>query len=203
MSDYITVPALKATLGITSASFDADVQTSVTGASRALDMLCDRRFDKDSSDQVRYYSPVRWGRLEIDDLSVAPTSVLSADDGTTTFANAWVLNTDYFLEPLNAQVAGPSEVWPFTRLRAAPLGSFTFNTYFPRSVQITGKFGWPQVPAAIVTATTLLAERLYKMQREAPLGVLSFADVAMRIARADANLMILVGPYMRHRAAIA
>lgn len=201
MSDYITAAGLKSTLGITSTAHDTDIQASVTGASRALDKLCNRRFYADAdANQVRYYSPVDPWLLQIDDV-VTLTSLASADDGSTTFANVWTANTDFVLQPLNA--AADLEVWPYTSIQAHPTGQFLFNTYFPRSVQVTGKFGWAAVPAAVVDATTLLAERLYKMKVDAPLGVIAMADMATRIARADSNLMISIGPYRKVAAAVA
>ena len=200
MADYVTSAQLKATLGITGTGFDADLQASATGASRAIDKLCNRRFYADAdANQVRYYSPVEPGLLQIDDL-VTLTSLLTSDDGTT-FGNTWTLNTDFVLQPLNA--AADAEVWPYTSIKTHPNGSFLFNTFYPRSVQLTGKFGWAAVPAPVFDATTLLAERLYKMKREAPLGVQVFADVAMRIARADSNLMMSIGPYRKVAAAVA
>jgi len=200
-TDYITSAALKATLGISVTTWDADVAASITAASRAIDKLCNRRFWQDADAlQVRYFSPIRWDWLEIHDL-VTLTTLASADDGTTTYANVWTLNSDFFLEPLNAQA--DADAWPYTSLRVHPSGAYTFNTFYPRSVQVTGMFGWPAVPGPIVDGTTLLAERLFKMKREAPLGVLAFQDVAVRVARADSNLMILVGPYVKHRAAVA
>ena len=200
-TDYITSAALKATLNISVTTSDADIAASITAASRALDRICQRRFYADAdANQVRYYTPIRWDWLEVDDL-VTLTTLKSADDGTGTFANAWTLNSDFFLEPLNAQADADS--WPYTSLRVHPSGAFTFNTFYPRSVQVTGMFGWPAVPGPIVDGTTLLAERLFKMKREAPLGVLAFQDVAVRVARADSNLMILIGAYIKHRAAVA
>ena len=119
--------------------------------------------------------------------------------------NTWTLNTDFFLAPLNAQANSQSggEVWPWTRLEVNKAGSFTFNTYYQRSVKVVAFWGWPEVPQPIIDATILLGARLYKMKREAPLGVIALADAAIRIARADANLMLSVGPYMRRRPSVA
>ncbi len=200
---YITTAALKATLTLTGTTYaDADITAAIAAASRAIDNLCQRRFFQDAdANQVRYYTPgddiLAQGLLDIDDL-VTMTSLLTSDDGTT-FANTWTANTDYVLEPLNAA----SDVWPYTHIRALPQGSFRFNTIYPRSVKLTGMFGWPAVPDAVVNATTLLANRILTISRSAPLGIMPFEGGAIRIARADSQVMMLVGPYMRHASSVA
>lgn len=208
MADYVTPSALLATLGVTSSGdqFTQDAQAACTAASRAIDNLCERRFYADSNTtQTRYYSPVNASRLNIEDL-VTLTSLVSRDDGlnvdTASGLNTWTQNTDFVLAPLNAG-QNSADVWPYTRIEVIPTGSYSFNTRFPRSVKVTGKFGWAAVPGPITDATTLLAERIYKMKREAQLGVIVLVDTAVTIARADSNIMILVAPYMKHRVAVA
>lgn len=209
MSDYLTSSALLNTLGVTSPSGQqtSDAAAACTAASRALDNLCSRRFYADAdANQTRYYSPANVAGLDIEDL-VTLTSLVSRNDGgnvdtADSGLNTWTLNTDFVLAPLNAQ-QNSADVKPWTRLEVIPTGSFSFNILYPRSVKVTGKFGWASTPAPITDATTLLAERVYKMKREAPLGVIALADVAIRIARADSNIMLLIGSYMKHRIAVA
>lgn len=205
---YITAAQLLATLGQTSASSQqtSDATAAVSAATSAIDNLCQRPgtstrdgfgVDADAA-QIRYYSPAVWDRLPIDDL-VTLTSLQTRDDGvdidTATGANTWTLNTDFSLEPLNAA----SEGWPFTHFRVNPAGSFTFNVVYPRSVKVTGKFGWPATPQPIIDACTLISERVYKMKREGPLGVVAFQQEVVRVASADRNVMLLLAPYMRMR----
>lgn len=177
--------------------------------------MCDRRFYADSdANQVRYYGPtdLRWRpgsgvpALEIEDL-ITLTSFKTRDDGgnvdtADSGLTTWTVNTDFWLAPLNA-AANTANVQPYTRLELNPAGNYTFPVTYPRSIKVTGKFGWATTPGPITDAATLLAERIYKMKREAPLGVIALADTAIRLARSDSNLMLLVGPYIRHRAAIS
>lgn len=200
---YVEIEQLKDTLTLGGKNFaDLDAQVAVGAASRAIDALCGRRFycDADAA-QVRYYSPSDVHVLEIDDL-VTLTTLKSTDDGTTTFGNTWTQNTDFFLKPLNA-ATDQAEVWPYTHIRTHPSGSYLFNTYFPRSVQVTGKFGWAAVPANVSQAATVLATRLLKVSREAPMGVLAYEGVAVRVARNDATVMMLLSSFIRHRIAVA
>lgn len=209
MTDYLTSSALLATLGVTSPAVQqtSDASAACTAASRAIDNICTRRFYADANPtQTRYYSPANTSRLDIEDL-ITLTSLVSRDDGgnvdtADSGLHTWTLNTDFVLAPLNAQ-QNSADVWPWTQVQTIPTGGFSFNVLYPRSVKVTGKFGWPAVPGPVVDATTLLAERIYKMKREAQLGVIVLVDTAVRIARADSNIMILIGPYMRHRVAVA
>ena len=206
---YITAAQLLDTLGVTAPSTQqtSDATAAVTAATSAIDNLCQRpgtsTRDGFASDadalQVRYYSPALWDSLPIDDL-VTLTSLQTRDDGvdidtTDGGANTWTLNTDFNLEPLNAATEG----WPWTHLAINPAGNFTFNIVYPRSVKLTGKFGWPATPQPIIDACTLISERVYKMKREGPLGVVAFQQEVVRVASADRNVMLLIAPYMRMR----
>lgn len=206
---YVTASGLLATIGVTSPSAQqtADATAAVNAATTAIDNLCQRRgtttrdgFAADAdANQVRYYSPACWDRLDIDDL-VTLTSLQTRDDGVDIDtndggANTWTQNKDFSLEDLNAAAEG----WPFTVIRVNPAGSFTFNVVYPRSVKVTGKFGWPSTPQPIIDACTLVSERVYKMKREGPLGVVAFQQEVVRVASADRNVMLLLAPYMRMR----
>lgn len=205
---YITSSQLKATLELSSVTYaDADVAAAIVAASDGIDNLCKRKgttsrdgFGLDANaNQVRYYTPNDLYRLDIDDL-VTLTSLMTDPSGDNTWPDTWTLNTDFSLEPLNAAAEG----WPFTRVSVRQSGSYVFPNTYVRSVQVTGQFGWPAVPNAIVEATTLLASRLLKRAREVPFGVIGVGlDAAVaRIAKSDPDVMFLVGPYIKHRIAV-
>jgi len=198
---YLTPDELKSTLSMGAfTAADVDLSVAIIVASRALDNLCQRRFWKDAVDVTRYYSPDDSRLLEIDDLA-ALTTLSSDDDGTYAYANSWVQNTDFLLEPLNASSEVPARPW--THIRCIPQANFTFNTFFPRSVKVVGKFGWPSLPDEVPLATGMLATRLLRLSREAPFGVVAFDGGAIRIARMDSNIMAVVGPLMKHRVSVA
>lgn len=178
-------------------TFDTDITTACSAASRGIDRACNRRFWVDANaNQIRYYSPPRSGSvLVIDDL-VTLTTLKIDQQGGTTFGTTLTENTDFVLEPLNAAAETP--VWPYTMVRLHP-GSGYYWPQNPRSVKVTGKFGWPAVPDEIVRATTILATKLFKRQ-ESPMGIVTVGvdDVtAMRIATSDPDVRFLIGPYTR------
>lgn len=208
MADYLTLSGLKTTLGVTTTANDADLSASITAASRAVDKICRRRFSLDSAANPRYYSPINSWCLLTDDIATTTGLVLvTRDDGLNVDTddgnlNTWTLNTDFVLEPLNAAGTGDDDVWPWWKLTVMPTGSFVFNRWYPRSAKVTAKWGWEAIPKPVVEATQVLAERLYKVKKDSYMGVLEFNDVAVRIARLDSSLMLLLGPYIKQRIAV-
>lgn len=197
MNEYVSAAALKATLGITVATYDADITTAVSAASRGIDEATHRRFWADAdATKVRHYTPhVRSRVLTIDDL-VTLGSVKTDHSGDATFTTTLTENTDFVLEPLNAADENPVE--PYTRVRLHPASSAYWPAY-PRSVQVTGKFGWPAVPDQVVRATTILATKLFKRQ-DAPFGIVTAGidqATAMRIAVNDPDVRFLIEPFMK------
>ncbi len=195
-NEYVSASALKTSLGITVSTFDTDITTACSAASRGIDQACNRRFWADSdATKVRYYTPVVTSRLlPIDDL-VTLTSLATDTGADGTFATTLTVNTDFVLEPLNAAAETPAR--PYTSIALYELASQW--PWRRRSVKVTGKFGWAAVPDEIVRATTILATKLYKRQ-ESPFGIVTAGVdqvTAMRIAVSDPDVKFLIGPYMR------
>jgi hypothetical protein len=166
---YVELETFKLTANLSGQTYaDGDIQTALVAASRGIDSALGRRFYPDIDvNQVRYYSPYGCS-VEIDDL-ITFTSLAGDYDGDGTFEQTWVQNTDFVLEPLNAVADG----LPFDTIRRLPRSGFNFSPY-PRSLKLTGKFGWAAAPDAIKQLTTLVAARLVKRTREAPFGIVAF-----------------------------
>ena len=192
---YVELEQVKHTLELSGTTFgDDDIRAAIHAASRAIDQACDRRFYPDAdAAQVRYYTPRSHRVCMIDDAATL-TTVKVDTDGDGTFEETLTVNTDYVAHPLNAAADG----WPWDRLELHPLSSATFYPQYPRSIQVTGKFGWATVPHPIVQATTILAHKLMRRAREAPFGILAFGEGdSARIARTDPDVAMLIAPYMR------
>lgn len=200
MTTYITGEELKATLEISGQTYaDSDVTAAVLAASRGIDEACNRRFYPDTdANQIRYYTPQLLDKVVIDDL-ITFTALDTDQTGDGSFGYSWIQNTDFVLEPLNA----PANSEPWTALRAHPRHRLTFGfpSYYPRSVRVTGKFGWAATPDAIVEATTILAAQLLKRSREAPFGIVAFGDTGAvsRLAVTDPSVKFLLQRYIRER----
>ncbi len=192
---YVETEELKKTIELDSNFADLDIRGCLIAASRAIEKRCGRRFWLDSdAAQVRFYR-ARRSRLWIDDLA-SLTEFATDASGDGVYNEIWTANTDFVFEPENAAADGrPFEsvlVHPLSQKQPWPLS-------YPRAVRITGQFGWPAVPEAIKTATSLLANRILIQKRQAPLGVISIGleGQAVRISRYDPQLAEILAPYVR------
>ncbi len=194
---YITAAELKAARDLSGYTFaDADIDRAILAASRTIDQACRRRFwlDPDAT-SVRYYTPERSDRLEVDDL-VAVTSVATDLNGDGTYEYTMVATTDYRSYPANAAADG----WPYTAFVQNRLS----GRYFPcgeQSVKVTGQFGWAAVPGPVAQATLILAARYLSRTRDATYGIVSVGGAgegtAMRISRTDPDVFELLRPYLK------
>ena len=197
-SDYISSSDLKDALSLTGETFaDTVLARAVTAASRAVDDVTDRRFyPDDDANQVRYYSPVDDCRVWIDDL-ITLTAFETDPGGDGTFQDSWTEVRDFYLEPFNA----PADNEPYRSIRVSPRTALYLPVFYPRSVKVTGKFGWSAVPAGIAQATGMIAAKLVKRIREAPFGVIAglVADtsVAVQVTRQDPDIMGLLNGFRR------
>jgi hypothetical protein len=191
---YVELEEIKSSIELSGQSFaDGDLQDALLAASRDVDGICHRRFYPDAdAAQVRYYSPRHSGWQEIDDL-ITLTSVASDYDGDGTFEQTWVENTDFTLEPLNSV----ANARPFERLCRHPRSSFCFSPY-PRSLKVTGKFGWAAIPPEVVKATKIRTVQLMLRARQAPFGVLGVGtEGAIHISRYDPDIQLLLSDVTR------
>ncbi len=201
MSDYTTKAALKTALAIQSTSTyaDDDIDLAITAASRGIDNLTHRYFylHDASNDEVFYYSPTSSLHLEIDDLVTLTTLKLDTD-GNNTFETTLTVNTDFVLEPLNAV----EESRPWERIRIHPNGSYCLPEGYPRSVEVTGRFGWTTVPYEIKQACVILAAQLLKRTKDAAVyGFVSLPGLEVnqvaRMGRTDPHVMALIDPFIK------
>lgn len=194
--DYVELEDLKKTLQLDGLHYaDLDLKAIITAASRKVDETCDRRFYADTdAAQVRYYTPDDPYDLHVDDI-VTITTLKTDDGGDGTFENTWTLNSSYTAYPLNAAADGE----PWTRLCVHPSGAFVFPVGVPRSVELTGKFGWNAVPSQVKLATKMLAHRYVKRVREAATGVVGFGmdGAVVRVMSVDPDIEELLGPFCK------
>lgn len=180
---YVSAAAFKESVSIPDSATDADVNMALTAASRAVEKVTRRkRFDKDSSPVTRTYTARSSCFVSIDD---------AVDIDSVTVAGGDV--TDYVAEPLNANDDGH----PYTWLSS---DSGVFASTRRGQVAVTGTFGWPAVPDEIPQMVTILASRLLMRTRQAPMGVItagSIEGIAVRLARTDPEMQLLVEPLTR------
>jgi hypothetical protein len=178
---YIELEEFKGTTSLKGQTYaDGDIQRAIVAASRGIEKALHRRFwlDADAA-QVRTYTPRQAATLEIDDL-VTLTTLKHDADGDGTFEETWTLNTDFVLEPLNAA----AESYPYETIRLNPRGARFFSCY-PRSIELTGKFGWLTVPDGVKQLTTIIASRLVQRTRQAPFGIVNIGPDGAAVRAAE------------------
>lgn len=212
MNEYVSVEELKYTLEISGSRVDGNLALVAEAASRDVDDHCGRRFYTTVAAEQRYFTPDRWSRdmryvdgdpvgayghtyLDVGDLnSVTSVGVDTNDDGT--FEQAWTVDVDYRMEPYNNPLDGK----PWDRLVLTSSGGRSMPGY-DHSIRIVGKWGWTTVPPAVKLATSMLATRYLKRQREAPFAVLGIGvdGVGVRVPSLDPDVERLLRPFSLHQ----
>lgn len=195
MADYINAQQFKIRFGINVNSDDSRIAEHVSAASREVDSMCGRHFGT-ASETTRYFAPVSWNLVCIDDAYDITTVALdSADNGN--YSTTLSAGADYTTEPYNGVGLNGQSGWPVYMLRATG-ASYRFHTYTRRpSIAVTAKFGWEEVPADVTEATYLLAHRLY-YERDVPSGnVPGSAEFGGAPLRRPYTVERLLQPYVR------
>ena len=201
---YCTLADVKAAARITDTIDDTLLELSIESASREIDSYTERVFYSTGGTAVaRVYIPQDIYLVETDDI-ISVESIKSDSNGNGTFDVTWE-TTDFQLEPLNGRAGGIDT--PATRIRA--IGDYLWPVYEPRnvnsnqaSVEVTGVFGFAEIPTAVRQACILSALRQYK-RYESPTGVLGFSDLgAVRVGtKLDPDVERMIQPYRKVRMA--
>lgn len=181
---------------------DADILAQLTAISRVIDRECGRFFGVDAAVVTRTYDGNGAGILWLPhDISTTTGLIvkvdLNADYDFDDTNETLTLDTHFWVGPENAD-KGP-ELWPWQFLEVVPTNSVL--SCWPkqkRSVQVTAKFGWPAVPAAIKEATVAITRSLRDMQEAGYTLTLQDIDAAIRLSpEASVILRDMKGAYAR------
>jgi hypothetical protein len=197
---YASLSEMKARFAITGTTLDDDLTRALGAASRDIDKVCGRRFYADTMATARIYYPSSVLGVDVDDFYSTNGLVVATDTGDDgVFETTW-LSSDYQVEPLNGIVDGEPG-WPYNRVAAARSRTFPVSSY-RAPVQVTARWGWAAVPAAVREATLVLASELAKL-KEAPFGVAGFGEFGPVRVRENPIAMRLLRPYVRHPVKVA
>lgn len=191
--NYITTEEFKSAAELSGQTFaDTEAELAISAASRMVDRFTGRRFYPDAdATQIRYFTALSPELVDIGDLLTLTTIDLDLD-ADNVYETSWTaLTAQWMLEPRNVLDGAP---WQYLRTRggyAWPAGD--------GAIKVVGKFGWLVAPPEVKQATALLANRLFKRNREAPFGVASIGidQVGVRVARTDPDVEALLGPLRR------
>ncbi len=194
---YVTLSEFKNAGELVGFAFaDYDAQMAISSASNGISQYCGRDFGLNAGTTTRYYTPQEASYVNIDDL--CPTTyggtVQTDYDGDGVFETTWTVNQDFVFGPLNAA----ADSWPYEWITVGPRTNRALS-WRPRSLAVTGQFGWPAVPDNVREATMILTARLLKRAREAPFGVVGggLDNSPVRIARTDPDIGFLLDNWVR------
>lgn len=198
---YVGPEELKDRLDIDDSSDDSIIVDVCNATSRWIDEFCGRHFFRMTD--TRTYQPFDIWLLDIDDI-VSVTSLKIDLDGDGVYETAWTQGTDYMLRVGDGQFSQKryGEPRPYTQVQVLQGGGTWFPFTWPFThldrVQITGMYGWPQVPAAVHQAALLVAADWFKL-KDAPWGVAGVGDLG--VIRTSPNPWIAdqLRPYIRGR----
>jgi hypothetical protein len=188
---YCTLSELKAALRITDNTDNTLLENCIEAASRRIDGYCGRYFYRQTA-TVKMFAHDDLSVFLRDDL-VSITTLSTDDDGDGTFETVWTANTDYALEPYDANLLGI----PYFRITAVGGKTFPMFTVPPLpGVQVTGRWGYPSTPEDVREACVLLAMRGFARYNSA-LGVVGFGDMALQVRAVDPDVRDFLNQYRK------
>ncbi|MFN6550663.1 hypothetical protein ACP6C7_18840 [Mycolicibacterium septicum] len=173
---------------------DPELALAIEAASRAIDQACGRQFGVVDEPEPRFYEP-QWHRnhwyLDVDDLMTDESLAIETVD----ISGAVVNTLSGVLTPRNAAPVGK----PWRRIELAP-GSPVRGDF----VRVTAKWGWTNVPGAIILATKIQAGRWYARRENVggPLTLHEVDDVRYGWAAGqntdlDSDVLASIAPYRK------
>lgn len=206
VADYITDELFRDFIHDPSLNDTATLTRVMTAASREVDKDCGRFFYADTSATAKTFSTCDEFRCDMDDqwdISSTTSLVVKSDtNGDGSYDATWTITTDFILEPVN-QARNGIRGWPWESIRAVGSRQFPVaSSGQPYPVQVTAKWGWAAVPDAVVYATLLMANAMYK-RGDAPFGVAGFDAFGAVRVRSDPQYLAAISPFRRARLLVA
>lgn len=199
----ISVSDLRTHLNIADGQDDTPIAVAAEAACAWVIQHCGRSFEvtASGSESARVFRPKTSTLTITDDFSTTTNLTVKTDSGDDgTYETTLTLNTDYIVEPLNGIEDGLTV--PYRRIIATSWLFTTCATIAP--VQVTARWGWTAVPAAVKQAALIEGARLFK-RRTSPEGVVGgFQDFGgIRVStRDDPDVVALLRPYVRPETAL-
>jgi hypothetical protein len=173
---------------------DTQITEVLLQASRAVEHMCSRQFNKATSATAKVYYPNEYWVATVDDFWTTSSLAIATDNGNDgTYETTWAA-TDYQLEPLN-QVQDGETGWPYYRIRSVGNQRFPCTSLDQRApLQVTAQWGWNAVPTNVKVACIYLAMETLKL-KGAPFGVANTDQFGPIRVRDNPRVMAMLAPY--------
>lgn len=199
---YTTTAALKAYLGITSASDDALLADAINRAQAMIDRHCHRHFEPEAdhgpaASHVHYFTPMleRFGGDLLDDYTLNLSHDLAELTSITNGDGTPIPNNQVVLLPLNTV---PTSM---IRIKSSSGYFWTYNGSVEASVQVAGKWCYSlDIPDDIIAATLRLAGYLYRQREGTPdsdRAMISADGVVLTAPRIPSDIKEMLRPFIR------
>lgn len=198
---YATLTEIKTYTGNASTAANDDaLEVALETASRGIESVCHRQFNKATEATARVYRPLHSTLLHVDDFHTTTGLVVKTDTaGDGTYATTWAAG-EFESRPLNGVVLGQPG-WPFYELWSD--GSRLFPCERFASVEVTAAWGWSSVPGPVKSACLIVAAETWKL-KDAPFGVAGVGgDLGVLRVRENPLAMKKLAPYVRYPVAVA
>jgi len=158
---YLTTHELRTYLGQDDAIDLPLLDMTLLAAEQWVNNYCNRRFYLDAAASARVYFPLNSYTVFTDDfapyLDATPTTItVKTDDDDDGVFETTLPASSYALYPLNRN----SSLRPATGIVSVDGTAFPANSR--GSVQVTARWGWPEVPQAVKAATAFVAVDLFR-----------------------------------------
>ena len=172
---YVDKDDVKTWLGLSGTGQDTNIDIAIDAASRAIDHYTGRVFTISEAVEDRHYDCEFADYAFIDDIATTTGLVVKTLNEDGTDDQTLVLDTDYYLYPLNADKLHPK--MPFNKIvMAIENGGKVLPTHYPKGLKISAKFGFPiqhgqtdTIPEAVKQAALIQASRFWQ-RRISPMG---------------------------------
>lgn len=201
INGYTTLAAFKSAVTISDTADDVDIEEAIEAASRQIDGLVGRRrFWQDGSVVARRYYPGEPHRVGVDDISTVTGLIVKVDqDDDGTFETTLTIDTDFILEPVNADKDYPVRPWESVRLLNGALSTFPCLASGRPSVQVTAKFGWSAVPEPVERACIVQARNVFKaVDANNEVLQVSADGFPIRLPAVPSTTRVSLEPYIRY-----
>ena len=174
-TQYVDKADVKTWLNISGTGQDSNIDIAINAACRAIDDFVGREFIQSETVETRYYNCEFMDYAFVDDIATTTGLVVTTLNKDGTDDQTLVLDTDYYLYPLNSDKLTPT--MPFNKIvMAIENGGKILPTSHPKSLKITAKFGFPDqhntgsyIPEAITQASLIQAARFWQ-RKNSPMG---------------------------------
>lgn len=201
MDDYIDLTDIKSALRITQSGSDAELQRAIAAASRYIDQYCDDYFGTAPATARVFRARDPYTLYTKSFYDVATVVVKTDDDADGVFENT-APSGSWQAEPVEQPANKPynsisliaGNRFPGTR---SPEYDNLWNAeYRPISrrarVQITAKWGWPEIPIQVSQACLILAISQYK-SKDLTGGVSGSTTMATGAFGAKRDILVIPG----------